>query len=119
VRKQLRAVPDNGFGYGALRYLGGEVPVVEPGIAFNYLGQWDAADGEAGGGLFAANHGSFGRDHDPAERKAHLLDVVGAVQDGKLAFSWLYQPARHERSTVERVVHDFAAALRAIAEDCR
>jgi non-ribosomal peptide synthase protein (TIGR01720 family) len=119
VRKQLRAVPDNGFGYGALRYLGGDVPVVEPGIAFNYLGQWDAADGQAGGGLFAATHGSFGRDHDPAERKAHLLDVVGAVQDGKLAFSWLYQPARHERSTVERVVHDFEAALRAIAEDCR
>ncbi|WP_157495739.1 non-ribosomal peptide synthetase, partial [Kutzneria sp. 744] len=119
VRKQLRAVPDNGFGYGALRYLGGDVPVVEPGIAFNYLGQWDAADGQAGGGLFAATHGSFGRDHDPAERKAHLLDVVGAVQDGKLAFSWLYQPSRHERSTVDAVVHDFAAALRAIAEDCR
>ena len=119
VRKQLRAVPDNGFGYGALRYLGGDVPVVEPGIAFNYLGQWDAADGEAGGGLFAATHGSFGRDHDPAERKAHLLDVVGAVQDGKLAFSWLYQPARHRRSTVERVVMEFEAALRAIAEDCR
>ncbi|GAA3438904.1 amino acid adenylation domain-containing protein [Kutzneria kofuensis] len=119
VRKQLRAVPDNGFGYGALRYLGGDVPAVEPGIAFNYLGQWDASDGQAGGGLFAATHGSFGRDHDPAERRAHLLDVVGAVQDGKLAFSWLFQPARHERSTVERVVHEFAEALRAIAEDCR
>ncbi|QUQ65086.1 non-ribosomal peptide synthase/polyketide synthase [Kutzneria sp. CA-103260] len=119
VRKQLRAVPDNGFGYGALRYLGGDVPAVEPGIAFNYLGQWDASDGQAGGGLFKQTHGSFGRDHDPAERKAHLLDVVGAVQDGKLAFSWLYQPARHVRSTVERVVLDFGEALRAIAEDCR
>ncbi|MFC0430431.1 non-ribosomal peptide synthase/polyketide synthase [Kutzneria buriramensis] len=118
VRKQLRAVPDNGFGYGALRYLGGDVPAVEPGIAFNYLGQWDASDGE-GESLFAATHGSFGRDHDPAERKAHLLDVVGAVQDGRLAFSWLYQPSRHERSTVERVVRDFEAALRAIAEDSR
>jgi non-ribosomal peptide synthase protein (TIGR01720 family) len=119
VRKQLRAVPDNGFGYGALRYLGGDVPAVEPGIAFNYLGQWDASDGRAGGGLFTATHGSFGLDHDPAERKAHLLDVVGAVQDGRLAFSWLYQPARHRRSTVERVVTEFAEALRAIAEDCR
>jgi len=119
VRKQLRTMPDNGFGYGALRYLGGSVPAVEPGIAFNYLGQWDASDGQAGGGLFRQTHGSFGRDHDPAERRAHLLDVVGAVQEGKLAFSWLYQPARHERSTVERVVADFAAALRAIAEDCR
>ncbi|MFI9379909.1 non-ribosomal peptide synthase/polyketide synthase [Kutzneria sp. NPDC052558] len=119
VRKQLRAVPDNGFGYGALRYLGGDVPAVEPGIAFNYLGQWDASDGQAGGGLFKQTHGSFGRDHDPAERKAHLLDVVGAVQEGKLAFSWLYQPSRHERSTVEAVVAEFEQALRAIAEDCR
>jgi non-ribosomal peptide synthase protein (TIGR01720 family) len=119
VRKQLRAVPDNGFGYGALRYLAGSVPAVEPAIAFNYLGQWDATDGQAGGGLFTATHGSFGRDHDPAERRPHLLDVVGAVQDGKLAFSWLYQPSRHNQSTVEKVAADFAATLRAIAEDCR
>jgi amino acid adenylation domain-containing protein/non-ribosomal peptide synthase protein (TIGR01720 family) len=118
VRKQLRAVPDNGFGYGALRYLAGSAPAADPRISFNYLGQWDASE-DTGGGLFLANHGSFGLDHDPAEHRPYLLDVVGAVQDGRLAFSWVYQPDRHERSTVEGVVADFGRALRAIAEDCR
>jgi hypothetical protein len=32
-------------------------------------------------------------------------------------FSLIYQPARHDRSTVEAVAGDFAAALRRIAAD--
>ncbi|OXM62111.1 non-ribosomal peptide synthetase [Amycolatopsis vastitatis] len=127
VRKQLRAVPGNGFGYGALRHLGS--PDVraklaetgpQPQISFNYLGQWDdsgaAATSES---LYAAAHGSLGLDHDPAEHRPYLLDLVGAVQDGELVFSLIHQPDRHDRATVEAVAGDFAAALRRIAADTR
>ncbi|RSM46670.1 non-ribosomal peptide synthetase [Amycolatopsis balhimycina DSM 5908] len=127
VRKQLRAVPGNGFGYGALRHLGS--PDVraklaetgpQPQISFNYLGQWDdpgaAATSES---LYAAAHGSLGLDHDPAEHRPYLLDLVGAVQDGELVFSLIHQPDRHDRATVEAVAGDFAAALRRIAADSR
>ncbi|MGH3697130.1 MAG: amino acid adenylation domain-containing protein, partial [Pseudonocardiaceae bacterium] len=144
VRRQLRAVPNNGFGYGALRYLGS--PAVRerlaaagpgPQIAFNYLGQWEAAarrpatqnpaahdpgahdPGTQGMGLYRAVHGSIGQDHDPADPGAHLLEVVGAVRSGQLSFSWRYQPDRHHEATVRRVADDFAAALRSIARDCR
>ncbi|MGH3823294.1 MAG: amino acid adenylation domain-containing protein [Pseudonocardiaceae bacterium] len=55
VRQQLRAVPNNGFGYGALRYLGSRaarqrLALAGPGpqIAFNYLGQWEAVPQEPG-----------------------------------------------------------------------
>ncbi|MET1073575.1 MAG: condensation domain-containing protein, partial [Umezawaea sp.] len=126
VRKQLRAVPANGIGYGALRHLG--PPDVRdrlagdgrtPQIAFNYLGQWDSTAKDTGEGLYRANHGSLGADHAPGEREPHLLDLVGAVQDGRLGFSWIYQPAVHDRSTVEAVAGAFADALRRIARDCR
>ncbi|MEU4248902.1 non-ribosomal peptide synthase/polyketide synthase [Amycolatopsis sp. NPDC026612] len=129
VRKQLRSVPGNGFGYGALRHLGhpdvrqrlaGTGP--QPQISFNYLGQWDgsgAAGAAASDGLYAAVRGSLGRDHDPAEHHPHLLDLVGAVQDGELVFSLIHQPGRHERRTVEAVAGDFATALRRIAADCQ
>ncbi|MEV6879646.1 amino acid adenylation domain-containing protein [Amycolatopsis sp. NPDC051128] len=129
VRKQLRAVPGNGFGYGALRHLG--PPDVrerltesgpQPGISFNYLGQWDgsgAAGPAASDSLYAALHGSLGHDHDPAEHRPHLLDLVGAVQDGELVFSLIHQPGRHDRRTVEAVAGDFADALRQIAADSR
>ncbi len=121
VRKQLRAVPGNGFGYGALRHLG--TPEVRerlagstPQISFNYLGQWDGAGGPAtSGSLYAAVRGSLGRDHDPAEHHPHLLDLVGAVQDGELVFSLIYQPGCHDRRTAEALAGDFAAALRQIA----
>jgi non-ribosomal peptide synthase protein (TIGR01720 family) len=126
VRRQLRTIPGNGFGFGALRYLGSPEArdrlasgTPGPQIAFNYLGQWDGASQEADTGLVRAVHGSLGQDHDPADRGPHLLEIVGAVQAGRLEFSWYYQPDLHDESTVEAVAGDFADALRRIARDCR
>jgi amino acid adenylation domain-containing protein/non-ribosomal peptide synthase protein (TIGR01720 family) len=125
VRRQLRAIPGNGIGYGALRYLGS--PAVRdrlggnsagPQIAFNYLGQWDARPSETYGGLYKTAHGALGQESDPADPGPYLLEVVGAVQNGQLGFSWYYQPGAHDLSTVQAVAADFAGALRRIAEDC-
>ncbi|MFE0605853.1 amino acid adenylation domain-containing protein [Streptomyces sp. NPDC058892] len=49
VKEQLRAVPDNGIGYGLLRYLNPDTAAAlaaerEPQIGFNYLGRISAAD---------------------------------------------------------------------------
>jgi non-ribosomal peptide synthase protein (TIGR01720 family) len=126
VRRQLRAIPGNGFGFGALRYLGppaarerlfasGPAPQIE----FNYLGQWDARSQDADRSLYWAAHSSIGQENDPADRGEHLMEVLGAVGDGQLGFSWYYRPNLHDRSTVEAVSRDFANALRRIAEDCR
>ncbi|HKR50295.1 MAG TPA: non-ribosomal peptide synthase/polyketide synthase [Pseudonocardiaceae bacterium] len=124
VRRQLRAVPGNGFGFGALRYLGSPVArqrlaAAGPQIAFNYLGQFDSAARDPEQGLFRAVHGSIGQAHDPADPGTHLLEVVGAVQHGQLRFSWRYQPDRHHQATVQAVADEFTQALRAIARDCR
>jgi non-ribosomal peptide synthase protein (TIGR01720 family) len=126
VRRQLRTIPGNGIGFGALRYLGSPAARDRlsmnsggPHVAFNYLGQWDARSSEADGSLYKAVHGSLGQDHDPADREWHLLEVVGAVQNGQLEFSWYYQPDVHDLSTVQAVAGDFMKALRRIAQDCR
>ncbi|MEX2970010.1 non-ribosomal peptide synthase/polyketide synthase [Streptomyces sp. C184] len=125
VRRQLRAVPGNGLGFGALRTHGpAEVRarLERTGrgqIVFNYLGQWDARPGGSGGGLVRAEHGSFGQDHDPRDGGSHLLEAVGAVQNGRLAFTWHYRPGVHEEATVRAVAEDFAVALRRIAQHAR
>ncbi|RNG18647.1 non-ribosomal peptide synthase/polyketide synthase [Streptomyces botrytidirepellens] len=126
VRRHLRAVPGNGFGFGALRTFGTDAvrerltgTGTGPQVVFNYLGQWDARSAEAKDGLVHAEHGSFGQDHDPREGGSHLLEVVGAVQNGRLGFTWYYRPGVHEESTVAAVAADFADALRRIAQDCR
>ena len=119
VRKQLRAMPGNGFGYGALRYLGTlDPPGPLPRLSFNYLGQFDSR-AEEDGGLFGASLPAIGADHDPADTSQHLIDVVGEVNDGRLSFAWYYRADRYDRGTVEAVAADFAKALRGIAGDVR
>jgi non-ribosomal peptide synthase protein (TIGR01720 family) len=117
VRRQLRAIPNNGFGYGALRYLAEAAPGTR--IAFNYLGQFEGAARDPEQGLYRAVRSAIGQDHEPADRAANQLDVVGGVQDGQLGFSWLYLPEAYQKATVQRLADDFAEALRHIARDCR
>ncbi|MGW4943412.1 non-ribosomal peptide synthase/polyketide synthase [Actinoplanes sp. NPDC004185] len=126
IRKQLRAVPGNGLGYGALRYLGDERSrellggqQQDPEVVFNYLGQWDARSQETGTTLYQASHPAPGQDHDPRDRTARALEVVGSVHGGELEFSWYFQPGRHDPAAVEAAAEAFATALRAIAHDCR
>ncbi|MFC1431718.1 non-ribosomal peptide synthase/polyketide synthase [Streptacidiphilus sp. N1-3] len=125
VRRQLRAVPGNGLGFGALRTFG--PPEVRKRLAagagsqlvFNYLGQWDGSPGASDGGLVRTEHGSFGQDHDPGNAGSHPVEVVGAVLDGRLVFTWRHRPAVHDTATVRRVAEDFAGALRHIARHAR
>ncbi|MEV0691702.1 non-ribosomal peptide synthase/polyketide synthase [Streptomyces sp. NPDC050388] len=125
VRRQLRAVPGNGLGFGALRTFGPPEVRQRLGraahgqVVFNYLGQWDARPEHSGDGLVRAEHGSFGRHHDPRDSGSHPLEVVGAVQGGRLSFTWHHRPALHATDTVRRVADDFAEALRHIAHYAR
>ncbi|MGW5281074.1 non-ribosomal peptide synthase/polyketide synthase [Streptomyces collinus] len=125
VRRQLRAVPGNGLGFGALRTFGPPEVRERLGraahgqVVFNYLGQWDARPEIPGDGLVRAEHGSFGRHHDPRDSGSHPLEVVGAVQGGRLSFTWHHRPALHATDTVRRVAGDFAEALRHIAHHAR
>ncbi|HEU5161118.1 MAG TPA: condensation domain-containing protein, partial [Streptosporangiaceae bacterium] len=125
VRRQLRAVPGNGLGFGALRHLG--APEVRerlngpgPQVVFNYLGQWDARSAaEPGEGLYQGAHSSLGQEHDPAEHTVPALEVIGAAQEGRLEFAWYYRPDLYDRSTVAAIANDFGEALRSIARECR
>ncbi|AWL35213.1 amino acid adenylation domain-containing protein [Streptomyces sp. SM17] len=121
VRKTLRKVPGRGIGYGALRYLREPdhpdrvalAAAPPPRISFNYLGQWDSADG--GRGLVRDRLDALGADQAPGENRPHLIDVVAAVSDGQLRIEWMHAPSAHAPSTVRRLADDFATALRQIA----
>jgi non-ribosomal peptide synthase protein (TIGR01720 family) len=126
VRRQLRAVPGNGLGYGALRHLG-DAAVRErlaaaergPQVVFNYLGQWDARSAEAAATLYHAAHPAPGRDHDPRNRRARALEVVGSVHGGELEFTWYHPAGDHDEATVAELAGAFADALRGIVADCQ
>ncbi|OWA08457.1 non-ribosomal peptide synthetase [Streptomyces sp. CS227] len=131
VKEQLRAVPDRGLGYGALRHLGApgtaadalrDLP--EPQVSFNYHGQFDVVAPAGGGaatapeGLYAAELPDAGGDRSGRERRTHLLDVVGGIEDGRLTFAWTYSPGLHREETVRALADRFFAELEAFVAHC-
>jgi non-ribosomal peptide synthase protein (TIGR01720 family) len=122
VKEQLRRVPRNGAGYGMLRYMaGGETQRelasgLPPEISFNYLGQFDQSFAEASA-LSMANE-SRGQEHSPRGRRRNLLEFNGNVSGGQLHFTCVYGRSIHRRATVERLLREFAEALRALIAHC-
>ncbi|WP_431605676.1 non-ribosomal peptide synthase/polyketide synthase [Amycolatopsis melonis] len=113
VKEQLRSVPRRGIGYGALRYLTGTAPVIDPQVSFNYLGQFDLP-----GDLYAGLHGELSLDADPDDVRPHLLDVVGRIDGDELEFAWHYAEGVHDETTVDRLATAMLDALRGIVTHC-
>ena len=85
VKEQLRSVPGNGIGYGALRYLTDAdlTPSTEPQILFNYLGRTGTAGdssnaGTAGDWLPVATGGAA----DPDAPMGHVVTLDAVTHDG-------------------------------------
>ncbi|MCP3804374.1 amino acid adenylation domain-containing protein [Allokutzneria sp. A3M-2-11 16] len=107
IKEQLRAVPRRGIGYGALRYLGEDAALAAaPWVSFNYLGRFDS------------RQGALALDTDPDAPRAHVLDVVGMVEKGELAFTWYYSDALHSAETVRTLAGAMLAALQEIITHC-
>ncbi|MER6397891.1 non-ribosomal peptide synthase/polyketide synthase [Kitasatospora sp. NPDC001603] len=119
VKEQLRAVPDRGLGYGALRHLAQDAQLVgaaTPGISFNYLGRFDWSD--EGAALVRAVPGGLDGAQAPGAARPHLLDVVARVQDDQLEISWYYSAGRHHERTVAALADGMVSALEGIVAHC-
>ncbi|EGH17239.1 pyoverdine sidechain peptide synthetase IV, D-Asp-L-Ser component, partial [Pseudomonas savastanoi pv. glycinea str. race 4] len=112
IKEQLRAVPDKGIGYGALRYLGSEsarqtlqaLPLGS--IVFNYLGQFDGSF-DAQGALFTPSAESSGASQSADAPLAAPLSINGQVYGGELRLSWTFSGAVFERDTVQRLADEY------------
>jgi amino acid adenylation domain-containing protein/non-ribosomal peptide synthase protein (TIGR01720 family) len=114
VKEVLRAVPDRGVGFGALRYLGGAELVDTAQVSFNYLGRFDVAgDGDLFAGVRPADD-----DHHPDELRPHLLDVMGRVVDGQLEIVWHYSTSVHTPARVQGLATRFVELLREFVGHC-
>ncbi|MGI5506274.1 amino acid adenylation domain-containing protein [Lentzea sp. CA-135723] len=117
VRGQLRRVPGNGLGYGALRYLAPDGPAGNGAqVVFNYHGQVDGRSGTDTGSLFAGVAEPVGLDHAPDEELPQLVEVVGAVHNGRLRLLWHYAANTHRRETVQAVADDVLRVLHDLVE---
>ncbi|HET9957234.1 MAG TPA: amino acid adenylation domain-containing protein [Polyangiaceae bacterium] len=118
IKGRLRAVPDRGLGFGALRYLEGTLAgAPRSRIAFNYLGQFDAVFGNPAE-AFAPARESAGRDSARENPNEHWLEVNGQIFDGCLDLSFAFRPDRVPRSSVASLVAAFRQELESLLEHC-
>ncbi|WP_423358072.1 amino acid adenylation domain-containing protein [Pseudomonas citronellolis] len=122
VRDQLRAVPDKGLGFGALRYLGDARAQAElaalpaPRITFNYLGQLDRSLA-AQGPLQPAGE-SPGAERAEGSPLDNWLAINGQVYGGELHLYWTYSSALFDAGVVEGLAASLEDELRALLEHC-
>ncbi|MCX2899977.1 non-ribosomal peptide synthetase [Pseudomonas mandelii] len=122
IKEQLRAVPDKGLGYGALRYLG--TPAIraelaalpQPRITFNYLGQFDRQFNDSA--MFVPSTEGSGVAQDPSAPLGNWLTVEGQVYGGELALSWGFSREMFDTATVQRLADDFAVELNTLIKHC-
>ncbi|MCF4140792.1 condensation domain-containing protein [Streptomyces sp. Tue 6430] len=127
VKEQLRAVPDNGLGYGLLRYLNPNTRTVlaelaPPQIGFNYLGRLGGG-GEAAGAVDwgpAPEAGGLGGGSDDAMPLAHPLEVNAFTQDGpggpQLVATWTWAGELLREEDVTGLAEGWFRMLRVLAE---
>ncbi|NKZ06030.1 non-ribosomal peptide synthetase [Actinomadura latina] len=121
VKEQLREIPDNGIGYGLLRYLNpaaGAGLTARPQIAFNYLGRstapeatdWGPADQADSDALGAGQDGALGLVH-AIEVNAHTRDLPGGPE---LSATWTWAGGLFGDAAVEDLAGRWYAALRGL-----
>lgn len=118
IKEQLRSVPSQGQGFGALRYvhrtaLAGEL---EPQISFNYLGRLDHENPQAS--LFQRVRSGGGSAVAVAGHRKHLIDINTLVLDGRLQAHWTYSSAQFHESTIAALAGGFITHLRRLIAQC-
>ncbi|MEU9117890.1 amino acid adenylation domain-containing protein, partial [Streptomyces sp. NPDC048483] len=136
VKEQLRALPDNGIGYGLLRHLNPETAAVlargaTPQIGFNYLGRFDTDGGPAAPWSPAPESGALTGTHADARTPAvHGLEInaqtVGALHETErnegdgggpvLTATWSWPAGLLPESAVRDLAERWLACLDALVD---
>ncbi len=122
VKSQLRAIPNNGFDYGLLRYLKkndaartlSEIP--EPQVAFNYLGQFSQMANDP---RFRLSDFQSKTERDPANRRAHQIFISGKVAQDKLQMSFFFSENVYKTQTIQTLAHHYMSSLQEIVWEAK
>ncbi|NJR62069.1 MAG: amino acid adenylation domain-containing protein [Cyanobacteria bacterium CRU_2_1] len=129
IKEQIRQVPNQGLGYGMLRYLHPEMEIrsalqalPSAPISFNYLGQFDAELFQAaasGTATLKRATESIGLPQSPLGSRQYVFEISGSVTEGQLQLSWSYSHKQYHRSTIVHLTATFHSVLLQLIEHCQ
>jgi len=122
IKEQLRHIPAKGFGYGALRYLGGpnqnerlqSAPAAD--IVFNYLGQFNSL--LENNSWFSVAKEDRGHEHSLESDDPHPLSINSHIVGDSLRVDWIYSKAIFKSETIEKLAQQYIAALEQLIQHC-
>lgn len=118
VKEQLRRIPNNGFGYGILRYLRTDSPLKSqnaPVVLFNYQGQFERALPVSD--LFTLAQPLRGS-YSPHNPRTHALEVNTYIRNGRMHSNFVYSTDQIETEIVQDLADDFITQLEALVQHC-
>ncbi|WP_299411695.1 amino acid adenylation domain-containing protein [Acaryochloris sp. IP29b_bin.148] len=124
IKETLRQVPQQGIGFGLLRYLCTDVNVQKQlqaipsaEVRFNYLGQTDQLIDEIDTLTLAPFSTGVGR--AASSRRLYLLDISGVIQAGQLRLSWRYSDQLYRPTTIESLAQKYLQQLEQVIHHCQ
>lgn len=124
VKEQLRQLPDQGIGFGVLKYLHPDPTIrarlsSEPSwdIVFNYLGQFDNALEKDGVILGAAEN--TGDSSSPKNQLDAPLTITCSIAAGQLTVIWSYSNQQFETATINFLANSFLQELQLLIQHCK
>ncbi|MBK5542603.1 amino acid adenylation domain-containing protein [Pseudomonas sp. TH07] len=124
IKEQLRAMPNKGIGFGALRYLGSERTraalsgLAEPRITFNYLGQFDGSFDADNGALFVPASEHAGAEQSLDAPLGNWLSLNGQVYGGELRLGWTFSREMFDEASIQDLADQYAAELQEVIKHC-
>lgn len=124
VKELIRAVPNNGRGFGALRFLSKDPDVrlrlknlPAEQLLFNYLGAGLASDADRKGPLRSIRH-EPGNARALENRRPHPIEVNAIARSGRLEIIWTYAEKAVTAGSLSTLASLFTDECRALIDHC-
>ncbi|WP_143328987.1 condensation domain-containing protein, partial [Clostridium puniceum] len=118
TKETLRHIPNNGIGYGILKYFADNKNVsfkLKPEIGFNYLGEFAQKESN---NLFNYSELTGGLAISFVNKKLNNIEINGLVSDGKLELFLNYSIREYKEETVINLLKVYKASLIKVIEHC-
>jgi len=124
AKENLKAIPNKGIGYGALRYLTADESKRESlqanieQVIFNYLGQADQGSSETAS-LFNFTNEGKGEDIHPENEFNGRITVNSVITKGTLSLRWDFDANRYATESIETLAENYIQALETVVNYCK